>query len=139
MSLALAFKIASVLSLVQFAAHASLFLRAKPRHGADEAAVIEAMKSRAFDFRGFKRSYWDLYFGYGLVAAGCCLVEAMLLWQISRFAPDFPSETAFVALTFIVANLSHLALCLRYFFSAPMIFDALIAIALGLGAASAVF
>ncbi|HWP38114.1 MAG TPA: hypothetical protein VNL18_11230, partial [Gemmatimonadales bacterium] len=28
---------------------------------------------------GQSHSYWDMYFGYGLITAGVCLVEAVLL------------------------------------------------------------
>ena len=57
-------RIAAVVALLQFAAHLLLVVLASPKHGPEEVAVVETMKSHRFDFLGAKRSYWDFYFGY---------------------------------------------------------------------------
>jgi hypothetical protein len=61
-------RIASIVALLQFAAHTLLLVFGAPTHGPEEIAVVEAMKSHHFDFMGLTRSYWDFYFGYGLFA-----------------------------------------------------------------------
>lgn len=119
-------RIAAVLAAIQGLAHVVLFASAKPRNGPAEIAVIDAMKAHRF-FAGATRSYWDLYFGYGLIAGGVCLVEAVLLWQLSRIAAgNFALLRPIVALL-VGANVGHLLLVARYFmFPIPMAFDVLI-------------
>jgi len=80
-------RLASLLALLQYCAHAFLFLSARPTHGAAEAAVIDAMKGHRFEFSGLTRSYWDFYFGYGLLAILWGLVEIVLLWQLPCPSP----------------------------------------------------
>ena len=121
-------RIAAGLSLLQGVGHAAAVVRWAPMRGAREAAVVDAMKSQFFVFQSLVRSYWDFFFGYGLLTAFNCLVEAALLWQVSRLASssDPPAMTMMVAI-FLIANLTHGYLDWRYFFFTPVIFDGAIA------------
>jgi hypothetical protein len=123
-------RIAAVVALLQFAAHGTLFVRARPRHGPEEAQVVELMKTRRFDFAGAKRSYWDMYFGYGIFAAFFCLVEAVLFWQLAGAGAGAGGLVKSVALLFAVVNLAHIALVARFFFFVPAIPDAILFVAL---------
>jgi hypothetical protein len=118
---------ASLVALLQFVAHGTMFLRYAPKHGPAEAAVVEAMRSQSFNFGGSVRSYWDLYVGYGLLAAFTCLVEAVLLWQLAALVSTTSAPVRPILALIILANLGHIALCWRYFFFVPMIPDAAIA------------
>jgi hypothetical protein len=119
-------RIAAALAAVQGIAHGMLFVTAKPRSDA-EAAVIAAMRESRF-FAGGSRSYWDLYFGYGLIAAAVCLVEAALLWQLTRVVQVQPTFVRPIVALFVVANLGHALVVWRYFaFPIPILFDALVA------------
>ncbi len=130
-------RIVSVVALLQFIGHGTMFVRARPTHGPDEAAVVDAMRSHAFSFARAPRTYWDMYFGYGLEAAFVCLVEAALFWLLAGAAPESASLIRSIAILFAVANLAHIAMLARYFaFPLPMVFDA--AIAAGLFAAALV-
>jgi hypothetical protein len=116
-------KIAAVLALLQGIAHATLIVFTSPKHGAEEIAVIDTMKSRRFNFLGAQRSYWDFYFGYALIAAIICVVEAALFWQVGGLGP---AVIRTVASVFIAFNLIHAVLAWRYFFITPIIPDLLI-------------
>ena len=130
-------RIASAIAAVQGLGHGALFLRARPTHGPDEVAVVSAMKDHAFKFAIAPRSYWDMYFGYGLASAATAFVEAALFWLLARIAANDPALVRPIAVLFVVANLAHIAMLVRYFaFPLPMVFDALIALALA-GAAIA--
>ena len=119
----------SILAAVQGLAHAALFISAKPRHGDPEVAVISAMKANRFFAGGL--GYWDYYFGYGLVAAAACLVEAALLWQIATIAATQPLLVRPLIAVFVLANVAHALLLARYFkFPLPIAFDLIIATAL---------
>jgi hypothetical protein len=41
------------------------------------------MKGHRWNFSGFTRSYWDFYFGYGLLAIIWGIVEVIILWQLA--------------------------------------------------------
>ena len=125
-------RVASVAALLQFAAHGLLFVFSSPKHGPEEAGVIEAMKAHRFDFLGSMRSYWDFYFGYGLQAAFFCLIEAVLFWQLATLARTAPLAVRPMVALFFLANVGHLILVWKYFFITPMIPDGVIAVCLGL-------
>jgi len=127
MSTSLLLRMAAVLAAVQGTAHGALFVGAKPHHGAKEVAVLDAMRSNQFDFAGATRSYWDFYYGYGLQAAGACLVEAVLFWQLARIAESYPTLTRPIVALFILVNVGHAALTAHYFFFLPVVFDLMIA------------
>lgn len=131
MTAALLLRIVSVVALLQSLGHGTLFVRARPTHGPEEVAVVTAMRSHAFTFSLAPRTYWDMYFGYGLEAAVVCLVEAALFWLLAGAAAGNRGLVTSVAALFAVANVAHIVMLARYFaFPVPMAFDALIAIGL---------
>ena len=124
-------RVAAVVALLQFFGHTALFLRAKPTHGDAEVAVVTAMRAHRFSFGGSLRSYWDMYFGYGLEAAFICLVEALLFWLLAAAPPADIALVRSIAALFAVANVAHCVMLVRYFaFPVPMLFDTLIALGL---------
>ena len=123
-------RLVAVIALLQGIAHGTLFLRARPRNGPAEVAVVEAMRGSRFPFGRSRRSYWDLYVGYGLEAAAVCFVEAALFWLLAGIAVRDRSLVKPIAALFLAANLGHIALVARYFFLTPAIPDALIALGL---------
>ena len=119
-------RIAAVLAALQGTAHGALFISAKPRAGAAEEAVVAAMKTVRVLPGGL--GYWDYYFGYGLIAAAVCIVEAVLFWQLARIAVVQPALVKPMLVLFAVANVAHALLLVRYFkFPVPIAFDLAIA------------
>lgn len=121
----------SILAALQYTAHAVLFLSATPTHGPDEIAVIETMKAHRFDVYGFDRSYWDFYFGYGLLAILFGLVEVVVLWQLATLAKADSYRVRPIIGMLIFANVAHALLMWRYFFLGPLLFDVAVAACLG--------
>jgi hypothetical protein len=128
---------AALVALLQFAAHGIMFVRAKPTHGEIEVSVVQTMRDHRFDFGRSNRSYWDMYFGYGLEAAFICLVEAILFWLLSAAAVGNPAVVKPIIILFLAANIGHAFLVMRYFFLVPLIPDLLIAGLLALSLVSA--
>lgn len=120
-------RLAAVFAAVQYIAHAILFLSATPKHGAEEVAVIDAMKAHRFEFSGFSRSYWNFYFGYGLLGILWGVVEVVLLWQLAKLAEADPRQVRPTIGLLVAANAAHALLTGTYFFPAPVIFDVLVA------------
>src|SRR6185312_14400796 len=110
-------RVTAIVALLQFAAHGTLFVRAKPTHGAGEIAVVQAMKDHQFDFGRAKRSYWDLYFGLGLETAYICLVEDILFWLLAGIAVVAPVAIKRLAMHLLAANLANAFLVTRFWYS----------------------
>jgi|SRR6516165_10302429 hypothetical protein len=123
-------KLSSILAGLQYAAHAVMFLSAKPAHGHRETLVLEVMKNQRFDFGGFSRSYWDFYFGYGLLAILWGVVEIALLWQLSVLAAKDASRLSPIVALLLLANIAHGVLAALFFFPAPVVGDAVVAASL---------
>lgn len=124
--------IAAVLASIQYLAHAVLFLRAKPQHGRDEVDLLERMKRQRWNFNRFERSYWEFYFGYGLLAILWGFIEVAILWDLAFVASKASPSVVSLGVILLVANVGHAVVTLRYFFLMPVIFDLLIAILLAL-------
>jgi hypothetical protein len=137
MSPTLWLRVAAIVALLQAAGHGTSVIRWAPTRGPDQLAVIEVMKSHAFNFQGFTRSYWDLFFGYGLMAAFTCVVEAILFWQLASLALTTGARGTPIVALFIFANLVHAILCWNYFFLTPIVLDVAIAACLGLALTAA--
>ena len=124
--------IATALALIQYAAHAFLFLTAKPTHGPEEGAVLDAMRSNRFKIGLSARSYWDFYFGYGLLVILTGLVEVVLLWRLGMIGEAYPLLAHPLIAVLFLFNLAHAVLVWRYFaLIAPVAFDIMIASLLG--------
>ena len=113
-------RILAVAALLQFIGHGAMLVRARPTHGPEEVSIAEAMRSRAFTFAVAPRSYWDLYFGYGLEAAFICLAEALLFWLLAAASPTDIALVRSIAVLFAVANVAHGVMLMRYF-AQPMV------------------
>jgi hypothetical protein len=130
MTISTVLRVAAVVAMLQFLGHTALFMRAKPTHGNAEVAVVESMKAHRFKFGRSMRSYWDMYFGYGIEAAFVCLLEAILFWQLAGIARTAPTMTSPIIVLFLVANVAHAFLVARYFFLVPLVPDIVIALLL---------
>jgi hypothetical protein len=121
-------RVVAVVAFLQFVGHGIMFVKARPTHGPAEVAVVDTMRSQAFTFASAPRTYWDLYFGYGLEAACVCLVEAVLFWLLAGAPSGSAPLVRSVAWLFAAANSAHIVMLVRYFaFPVPMMFDGLIA------------
>jgi len=130
-------RIAALLAAIQGLAHGTLVWRYRPSHGAAEVAVIDAMQSNRFNFAGMTRSYWDFYFGYAMVNAFVCLIEAMLFWYLARMAQTTPRAVAPIAAIFVLFNIGHALLAARFFIPIPIVFDLALAALLATAAITA--
>jgi hypothetical protein len=107
--------------LVHFVGH-TIGMVQGPSHGAEEVAVIEAMKAHHFNMMGSSRSYWDFFLGFGFDASLNMLLQAVLLWLLAGVArTDTAMARPFIA-AFALAWAAGVPLCIRYFFAAPIVF-----------------
>ena len=124
-------RIASVITFLYFAGHTA-GIPWTPAAGPGELPVIEAMKAHSFDVVGSQRTYWDLYFGFGIIISGYLLVQAVVLWQLGSLAKTEPSRVRAIVVSFLIAFVINAFLSWKYFFIIPIVTATLISVCLAL-------
>jgi hypothetical protein len=123
-------RIASVLTLIHCVLHTIGGVLSKPRNGAPEIAVIDAMKSHTFNVMGSMRTYWDFFFGYGLGVTLNLLIQGILFWMLAGLVKNSPAAVRPIVALFGINYLLLAVISFKYFFIAPVITEVLIAASL---------
>jgi hypothetical protein len=122
-------RISAVITLLYFAGHTA-GIPWTPYTNAEAAAILDSMKSHSFEAEGFKGTYWDLYFGFGLTISVFLLVQAAVLWQLASLAKTDATRVRPIVASFLVAFIINTALAWKYFFAVPAVMAAVIALCL---------
>jgi len=130
MNASLFLRIAAVLSFLYFAGHTA-GIPWTPVVGPQEIAVLEAMKGHSFDLVGSNRTYWELYFGFGITISAFLLALAVVLWQLGSLArTDAARVRPIVASLFLVFAINGV-LAWKYFFVIPLVNTLTISVCVG--------
>jgi hypothetical protein len=129
-------RIAAVLMFLYFAGHTA-GAPWTPGEAPADVAVVDAMKSDHFPVIGMSRSYWDFYFGFGLIISVMQLFQAVLLWQLATLAKTDAARLRPIIAVFCVSLVINAILGWMYFFPIPVVMAVLIAICLALAFVSA--
>lgn len=130
-------RVASILTLIHAVLHTVGGVFGKPKNGAEEVAVIEAMKAHQFLVMGSPRAYWDFYFGYALFVSVSLLVMAVVFWQLGQIAKTQAPLIRPILAAFILAFCAIALISWQYFFAAPVLTEVIIAICLAAAYATA--
>ncbi len=124
-------RIASMLTLVHSAMHTIGGVFGAPPPG--PATVAEAaMKANQFQFMGVTRTFWEFHRGMGLAITILLTAEGLVFWLLGSLAKRDAAALRPVLVVFLLAYLAFAVDSLVYFFALPIIFEALIALCLGL-------
>jgi hypothetical protein len=124
-------RIASVITLLYCAGHTA-GMPWTPADGPAEKPLLDAMKAHSFDALGSERTYWDFYFGFGVIISVYLLVQAVVLWQLGSLATSQPSRVRPITASFFVAFIVNAFLAWKYFFAIPVIMTVAISACLAL-------
>jgi hypothetical protein len=122
---------AAVLTLLYCAGH-TMGMPWTPYTDPEATSVLETMKSHSFEAEGFKGTYWDLYFGFGLVISVYLLVQAVVLWLVASLARTDAVRVRPIVVSFLIAFALNAVLSWKYFFVVPVVMAGLIAICLAI-------
>jgi hypothetical protein len=123
-------RIASILTLIHAILHTVGGMFGSPRTTV-QATARTVVQSLHFDAFGSSRSYWDFYFGFGLVKSVTLLLSAALLWQLAALVKTDPAKARpFLAMLF-VTFIAISAISWVYFFAPPFVFEIAIAACIG--------
>ena len=120
-------RVASILAIIHAILHTIGGVLSKPNNGAPEIAIIDAMKSRAFNVMGSMRTYWDFFYGYGWLLGLALLVEGILFWQLATIAKTNAVPIRPIIMLFCINFLVTTVIAWKYFFIAPAVTEILIA------------
>ena len=79
---------------------------------------------------GNTRTYWDFYYGFGVIIIGYLAVQSVVLWQLAELARVNPSQVRPIIAAFFVAFAVNAVLAWTYFFALPAILAGAIAVCL---------
>lgn len=128
MKASLLYRIASVLLLLFAAGHTFGFRQNNPEWGAD--AVLALMRSVHFDAQGFTRTYWDFFSAFGLFFSVFLLFAAVLAWQLGGLPAEIFARMRGTAWALAISFVAVTALSVKYAFTIPIVFSALVTICL---------
>jgi hypothetical protein len=128
MNSAVLYRISAILLVLFAGGHTIGFRRVDPRWGID--AVVSGMQTTRFDVQGMSRTYWGFYVGFGLFVTVLLLFAAVLAWQLGRLPAEILHAMPLVRWGLALSFIAVTYLSWRYFFPAPVIFSAVIALCL---------
>lgn len=104
-------------------------------HLPQETKLIGLMKDIPFEFVGERSTYWNLYFGWGLLVGVLLLTLAMILWLLSGLARIGPRSVGAISGIVSATSLVGAYLSLRFFYIPPFVFFSVICVILTAAAA----
>ena len=122
------YRIAAVLLVLFAIGHTLGFRQDNPQWGA--TSVIRAMQATHFDAQGFNRSYWDFFSAFGLFFSVFALFAAALAWQLAGFSAEALANVRGIQWSLALCFLAITGLSLRYAFTLPIVFSAVITVCL---------
>ena len=120
---------AGLLAAIQAATHTILFLTAKPEVNPQSAPVVAAMRGEHFNVGMLgSRTYWDFYFGYGLIAVILAFFVVAVIF-VAASCTDVVAQRRLILYT-ATAVAVHAAVIAIHFFVLPLGFDLVVLSAL---------
>ena len=100
-------------------------------HGAEEDVVKAAFAAYRFEIMGRMRSHMDFYVGQGWYVSATMTFMLVLCWVLSSAVAESPKLVRTLSLTVAIFFAVSIALCVKYFFIAPLSMSVVAAIASG--------
>jgi len=91
-----------------------------------ETQLTMLMKSVPFEFMGQRSTYWNLYFGWGVLVAVLLLALASILWILPDFATLRPRSAGAISAIVAIASLCGAYLSFRFFYIPPFVLFSMI-------------
>jgi hypothetical protein len=128
MKASLLYRIASVLLLLFAIGHTLGFRQTNPAWGV--GSLIDSMRSIHFDAQGFSRTYWDFFSAFGFFFSVFLLFAAVLAWQLGGLPAETFARMRRTAWALAICFAAVTALSLKYAFTTPIVFSAMITMCL---------
>jgi hypothetical protein len=127
------YRIVAVLLVLYMLGHTLGFARVDPRWGVD--APLAQLRTITFVAQGTPgRTYWGFYLGFGYFCSVLMLLAAALAWQLGMLPHDTLRSLQVISWAFAAAFVVATAITWKYFFTAPVVFSALVTFGLVIAA-----
>ncbi len=113
-------RISSVLTALLMAGHTSAYPWTSA-HSLRETQLGDTMKSVDFVFMGEHSTYWNLYFGWGVLVAVLLLALAIILWPLSDLARLAPRRVGVITGIMSATCMVGAYLSFRFFYIPPFL------------------
>lgn len=94
--------------------------------------VLAAMKTVRFPVQGFERTWFNFFFGFGLIDSVFFVVSAAIAWFLGGRSASERRALRPVTWTFFLAYAFSIVIILQDFFVMPLVFSTLIAACFGI-------
>jgi len=99
---------------------------------AEQVRLSGTMRSVPFGFMGQTTTYWNLYFGWGMLVGILLLALAIVVWLLAELIPHAPRIVAKLCAVIAGTSLIGAYLSWRFFFLPPCLLFLAIAISLSI-------
>jgi len=96
-------------------------------HVARQVNLAEQMRTIPFEFMGEHSTYWNLYFGWGLLVGVLLFTLAITLWLLARLVYSDARAVGAIAGIFSATSAVGAYLSIQYFYVPPFLFYLVIA------------
>src|SRR4051812_17804660 len=93
-------------------------------HGPEEDALMAALGAYRFDIMGSMRSQRDFYTGEGWYLSATLVALIVICWLLSSAARESPALVRRMSLVLALFFAASVALCVKFFFAAPLAMSA---------------
>jgi len=90
-------------------------------HGPEEDALLASLAAYRFDMMGSTRSHHDFYVGEGWFLSAALTALLVICWQLSSATAESPALVRRVSLVLALFFATSAALCVAFFFVAPLV------------------
>ena len=133
MSASSIYKAVAAILVLYALGHTLGFARVDPRWGVD--APLAQLRTITFAAQGTPgRTYWGFYVGFGYFCSVLMLLAAAIAWQLGAVPRETLRSLQVMSWSLVAAFVVATAITWRYFFTAPVVFSAIIALGLLAGA-----
>jgi hypothetical protein len=119
------FRVSSILMVGLMIGHMSAYPWVSIK-APQESQLRTMMKSLPFVFMGERSTYWNLYFGWGILVGVLLLTLAGILWILSDVTTLRPRSTGAISAVISTASLIGAYLSFRFFYIPPCVLFSII-------------
>jgi hypothetical protein len=96
-----------------------------------ETDTLRAMRTFHMSVAGVSRSYYDFYVGFGWSLSVYMLLQAVLLWLLSRLAKKYPDQVRPFIAALLIASVAGVVITWHFIFPIPAAFSLVLTALLG--------
>lgn len=103
-----------------------------PSFSPQAEAVLASMRTVHFPVQGVERTWFNFWFGFGLIDSVFFIASAAIAWFLGGRSPEDRRSLRFITWTLFLGYAASIVIILQDFFMGPLLFSTLITICFGI-------